>query len=77
MLKQASSRETSCVNEWGWPTEMADLRSLMDTGPIAINLGLQEFAKSLQDQEIQVIHVDWSPPPPVDQEMEDILDKLL
>ena len=56
---------------------MADLRSLMDAGPIAINLGLQEFAKSLQDQGIQVIHVDWSPPPPVDQEMEDILDKLL
>lgn len=56
---------------------MADLRSLMEAGPIVINLGLQEFAKSLQDQGIQVIHVDWSPPPPVDEEMEDILDKLL
>lgn len=56
---------------------MADLRSLMEAGPIAINLGLQEFAKSLQDQGIQVIHVDWSPSPPVDEDMEDILDKLL
>ena len=56
---------------------MANLRSLMDARPIAINLGLQEFAKSLQDQGIQVIHVDWSPPAPVDEEMEDILDKLL
>lgn len=56
---------------------MPDLRSLMETGPIAINLGLQEFAKSLQDQDRPVIHVDWSPPPPVDEEMEDILDKIL
>ncbi len=56
---------------------MADLRNLMDAGPIAINLGLREFAKSLQDQGREVIHVDWSPPPPLDEEMEDILDKLL
>lgn len=56
---------------------MDKLRTLMEAGPIAINLGLQEFAKTLQDQSVQVIHVDWSPPPPVDEEMEDILDKLL
>ena len=56
---------------------MADLRSLMDTDVVAINLGLQEFAKTLQDQGRQVIHVDWSPPPPVDEAMDDILDKLL
>lgn len=49
----------------------------MDAGPIAINLGLREFAKSLQDQGREVIHVDWSPPPPLDEEMENILDKLL
>lgn len=61
----------------GVQLKMADLRSLMEAGPIAINLGLEEFAKSLQDQGIQVIHVDWSPPLPVDKEMEDILDKLL
>jgi hypothetical protein len=56
---------------------MADLRSLMEAGPIAINLGLQGFAKSLQDQGRKVIHVDWSPPPPIDEEMEDILDRVL
>ena len=55
----------------------ADLRNLLEAGPIAINLGLREFAKSLQDQGREVIHVDWSPPPPLDEEMEDILDKLL
>ena len=56
---------------------MATLRSLMEDGPIAINLGLEEFAKSLQKQGTPVIHVDWSPPPPVDAEMQDILDQLL
>ena len=56
---------------------MADLQSLMEAGPIAINLGLQEFAKSLQDQGRKVIHVDWSPPPPIDKKMKDILDKIL
>jgi hypothetical protein len=61
----------------GIQLEMANLQSLMDTGPIAINLGLLEFAKSLQDQNKNVIHVDWSPPPPIDEEMQDILDKLL
>ena len=55
----------------------ANLLKLMEEGPIAINLGLQEFAKTLQDQRVKVIHVDWSPPPPVDEEMDDILDKLL
>lgn len=61
----------------GIQLKMTDLQSLMKTGPIAINLGLQEFAKTLQDQGREVIHVDWSPPPPVDEEMDDILDKLL
>jgi len=57
--------------------KMTDLQSLLKAGPIAINLGLEEFAKSLQDQGAKVIHVDWAPPPPVDEEMEDLLDKLL
>jgi hypothetical protein len=56
---------------------MANLQSLMESGPIAINLGLHEFATSLQDQGRRVIHVDWSPPPPIDEKMEDILDKIL
>jgi len=56
---------------------MATLRSLMADGPIAINLGLEEFAESLQQQGMPVVHVDWSPPPPVDEEMQDILDQLI
>jgi len=56
---------------------MPTIRSLMEEGPIAINLGLQGFAKALQDQSRPVIQVDWSPPPPQDEEMQDILDELL
>ena len=56
---------------------MTALQSLMKTGPVAINLGLQEFAKALQDQSRDVIHVDWSPPPLLDEEMKTLLDDLL
>jgi len=56
---------------------MSTLELLLKDGPIAINLGLQEFAKALQDQGKAVIHVDWSPPPPVNEEIQSILDELL
>jgi hypothetical protein len=28
-----------------------------------INIGLESFAESLQDQNVEVVHVDWRPPP--------------
>lgn len=47
-------------------------------GPIVvINLGLPGFAQSLEDQEVEVVHVDWTPPAGGDQEMIDILDGLI
>ena len=56
---------------------MAVLRDLLEQGPIAINLGLQEFAKSLQDQGRAVIHVDWAPRPEIEDDLKGILDELL
>lgn len=56
---------------------MPSLNDLLKDGPIAINLGLQEFAEALQDQDTSVIHVDWSPRPLLDDETKDLLDKLL
>lgn len=56
---------------------MATLRNLMEDGPIAINLGLEEFAKTLEAQGRPVIHVDWTPPPLLDEDIKDILDELL
>jgi hypothetical protein len=48
------------------------------SGPIiAINLGLKQFGVSLEQQQVQVVQVDWSPPAGGDQEMMDLLDELL
>jgi hypothetical protein len=57
--------------------QMAVLGDLLEQGPIAINLGLQDFAKALQDQGGDVIHVDWSPRPEIEEELKGILDELL
>lgn len=44
---------------------------------VVINLGLPGFAQSLEDQEVEVLHIDWAPPAGGDPEMIDILDGLL
>ncbi len=44
---------------------------------VVINLGLKGFAASLEKQEVEVIQVDWIPPAGGDEEMIDLLDKLL
>lgn len=47
-------------------------------GPlIAINVGVQDFGESLEQQDVNVIYVDWSPPAGGAQEMIDLLDLLL
>jgi len=53
------------------------LESLLSDGPVAINLGLRGFAESLLSQGAQVVQVDWTPPADIDDEMAEILDKLL
>jgi FdrA protein len=42
-----------------------------------INLGLPQFAQSLEQQEVDVVHILWTPPAGGDQEMIDLLDQLL
>jgi hypothetical protein len=44
---------------------------------VVINLGLENFAKNLEIQGVDVIRVDWKPPAGGDQKMIDILDQLL
>ena len=56
---------------------MPKLLDLLREGPISVNLGLVEFAEALEAQETAVVHVDWTPPPPIDKEMKHILDQLL
>lgn len=56
---------------------MTSFVELLDTPIVAINLGLKMFAESLESQGVEVIHVDWTPPAGGDQELADLLDKLL
>ncbi len=57
---------------------MEDTVAQLLAGPlVVINLGLNKFAKNLQDQGAEVIQVDWVPPAGGDREMMDLLDDLL
>ncbi len=42
-----------------------------------LNVGLRLFAEELRRQGVEVIEVDWSPPPEIEEDLKDILDKLL
>jgi hypothetical protein len=54
-----------------------DKKNILEQPIIAINLGLNQFAESLEEQEIEVTYINWSPPADGDEEMTDLLDKLL
>jgi FdrA protein len=53
------------------------LRKLLEQGPKAINIGVQDFADSLKAQGAEVIQVNWVPPAGGDAEMIELLDRLL
>lgn len=44
---------------------------------VVINLGLKKFAESLEEQQVEIVQVDWVPPAGGDKEMMDLLDQLL
>ena len=44
---------------------------------VVVNVGLRGFAESLEEQEVDVVQVDWLPPAGGDREMIDLLEKLL
>jgi hypothetical protein len=56
------------------PSKIDDL---LQKPVIVINLGLKKFAESLEEQQVEVVQVDWVPPAGGDQEMIDLLDQLL
>ena len=53
------------------------LAELLQQGPIAINIGVQDFAESLQIQGVVVVRVNWVPPAGGDPELIELLDQLL
>ena len=42
-----------------------------------LNLGLTRFAEELEKQEVDVLHINWSPPAGGDPELIELLDDLL
>ena len=57
---------------------MADrLDELLNKGPVAVNIGLEDFTESLKAQGVEVVHVAWTPPAGGDREMIELLDQLL
>ena len=53
------------------------LDELLQDGPVAINIGVYDFAASLQKQGVEVIQVNWAPPAGGDPEMIELIDQLL
>ena len=52
------------------------IQDLLD-GPVAVvNIGLAQFAKTLEGEGVAVVQVDWSPPAGGDRRLIDLLDKL-
>ena len=51
--------------------------SILDEPIIVINLGLKKFSEGLDDQSVQVVQVDWTPPAGGDKEVIELLDELL
>ena len=52
------------------------IAELLANGPVAVNLGLHEFAETVAAQGADVIHVDWRPPETLDPDLEALLEKL-
>jgi|FaiFalDrversion3_1042247.scaffolds.fasta_scaffold22676_2 uncharacterized UPF0146 family protein len=42
-----------------------------------LNIGLSLFAEELRRHGVDVVEVDWSPPQEIEEDLKDILDKLL
>jgi hypothetical protein len=53
------------------------INDLLQKPIVVINLGLPKFSKGLEEQNVEVIQVDWVPPAGGDKEMIDLLDALL
>ncbi len=52
-------------------------RRLLDSELNVVNIGLEIFSDALKLQNIRVVDVNWNPPPKLDKETKDLLDKIL
>jgi hypothetical protein len=59
-------------------TNMAtSARRLLDSELNVVNIGLEIFYNALKIQNVKVVDANWNPPPKLDKETEDLLDKIL
>lgn len=52
------------------------MENLFDSELKIINMGLEDFAETLKEREIPVMHVRWQPPAMGDDDLLNLLDKL-
>lgn len=52
------------------------IADLLRDGPVVVNVGIREFAESLAAQDVPVVHVDWSPPRELDEDLAALLEEL-
>jgi len=50
---------------------------MLREGPVPVNVGVLEFAESLEQQGIHVVRVEWTPPAGGDEQMAALLEDLL
>jgi|TARA_B110000014_G_C20110938_1_gene585204 FdrA protein len=55
---------------------LTDATDIQGKKIVVINIGLELFADTLKDQDIDVINVDWRPPAGGDKKMAELLNKL-
>jgi hypothetical protein len=53
------------------------LDDLLKNGPVVINIGVIDFGESIALQDVEIIHVVWSPPVELDEDLEQLLDELI
>ena len=58
------------------PDRPQPIQDLLDGPVVVVNIGLAQFARSLEGQGVAAVQVDWSPPAGGDRRLIDLLDKL-
>jgi hypothetical protein len=54
-----------------------EIDDLLDRPLVVVNVGLKDFADSMERQGVDVVQVDWVPPAGGDPEMIELLDRLI
>ncbi len=52
------------------------IADLLRDGPVVANVGVRDFAESVEAQDAPVVQVDWSPPRELDADLADLLKEL-